>query len=257
MGEGLGPWLRAHLALVYGFLYLPIAVLFVMSFNASGLPTVWGGFTFDWYRELVQHQAIIAGARTSVLIALGATLAATVIGTLLALGLERVGTRLALDALVLAPAIVPDVVLAISLLAFYTLIQFTLGTVSVLLAHILFNIAFVAAIVRVRLHNLDPSLEEASLDLGANELRTFFGVTFPLILPGVVAAALLAFTLSLDEFVLAFFTAGPRTQTLPIVIYGMVRFGVPPTVNALAVVLITISFTLIVVSQRLTLKARR
>lgn len=257
MSDRVGPWLRAHLVVVYGFLYLPIVVLFVMSFNASGLPTAWGGFTFEWYQELAQHRAIINGARTSVMVALGATVVATVIGTLLALGLERVKTGLVLDALVLAPAIVPDIVLAISLLAFYTLIQFTLGTVSVLLAHILFNIAFVAAIVRVRLHNLDPSLEEASLDLGASELRTFFGVTLPLILPGVLAGALLAFTLSLDEFVLAFFTAGPRTQTLPIVIYGMVRFGVPPTVNALAVVLITFSFTVIIASQRLALRTRR
>ncbi len=251
MGE-VGPWLKAHLVLVYGFLYLPIVVLFGMSFNASGLPTAWGGFTFGWYRELVENQAILSGARTSILIALGATAVATIIGTLLAVGLERVGTNLALDAVVLAPAIVPDIVLAISLLAFYTLISFTLGTVSVLLAHVLFNIAFVAAIVRVRLHNLDPAMEEASMDLGAGELKTFFGVTLPLILPGVMAGALLAFTLSLDEFVLAFFTAGPTTQTLPIVIYGMVRFGVPPSVNALAVVLIGVSFTLIIASQRLT-----
>jgi spermidine/putrescine transport system permease protein len=151
----------------------------------------------------------------------------------------------------MAPAIFPDIVLAFSLLAFYTLIGFTLGRVSVMLSHVIFNTAFVASIVRTRLHNFDRSVEEAALDLGASELRTFRRITLPIITPGIVAGALLAFTLSVDEFVIAFFTNGPANPTLPVVIYSMVRFGVTPDVNALAVVLIAVSFTVILVAQRL------
>ncbi|MDH4117379.1 MAG: ABC transporter permease subunit, partial [Acidimicrobiia bacterium] len=132
-----------------------------------------------------------------------------------------------------------------------TLSGFTLGRVSVMASHVIFNLAFVASIVRTRLHNFDRSVEEAALDLGASELRTFWRITLPIISPGIVAGALLAFTLSIDEFVIAFFTNGPAHPTLPVVIYSMVRFGVTPEVNALAVVLIGLSFTVIFVAQRL------
>ena len=244
-------WSRVPLWIAYAFLYLPILVLFGMSFNASGLPTVWGGFTTDWYGELMRNEDILAGARTTVIVAVGATVVATFLGTLLAVGLERYNRSRLLDAAVLAPAIFPDIVLAFSLLVFYTLIGFTLGRLSVMLSHVVFNTAFVASIVRTRLHNFDRSVEEAALDLGATELRTFWRVTIPIITPGIVAGALLAFTLSFDEFVIAFFTNGPAHPTLPVVIYSMVRFGVTPEVNALAVVLIGLSFTFIFVAQRL------
>jgi spermidine/putrescine transport system permease protein len=245
-------WLhRLPLWVAYVFLYTPILVLFGMSFNASGLPTVWGGFTTSWYGELFDSAEILAGARSTLLVAVGSTILATVLGTLLALGLERYNRSRALDAAVMAPAIFPDIVLAFSLLAFYTLIGFTLGRVSVMLSHVIFNTAFVASIVRTRLHNFDRSVEEAALDLGASELRTFRRITLPIITPGIVAGALLAFTLSVDEFVIAFFTNGPANPTLPVVIYSMVRFGVTPDVNALAVVLIAVSFTVILVAQRL------
>lgn len=244
-------WHRLPLWLAYGFLYLPILVLFGMSFNASGLPTVWGGFTTSWYGEMLSNSDILGGARTTLIIAAGSTIVATVLGTLLALGLERHNRSRSLDAAVMAPAILPDIVLAFSLLAFYSLIGFTLGRVSVMAAHVTFNIAFVAAIVRTRLHNFDRSVEEAALDLGATELRTFSRVTLPIIAPGIVAGALLAFTLSVDEFVIAFFTNGPANPTLPVVIYSMVRFGVTPEVNALAVVLLAVSFSVILIAQRL------
>lgn len=242
---------RIPLWTAYAFLYLPILVLFGMSFNDSGLPTVWGGFTTRWYGEMLSNADILGGAANTLLVAIGSTVLATVLGTLLALGLERYNRSRALDAAVMAPAILPDIVLAFSLLAFYTLIGFTLGRVSVMLAHVTFNTAFVASIVRTRLHNFDRSVEEAALDLGATELRTFRRVTLPIITPGIVAGALLAFTLSLDEFVIAFFTNGPAHPTLPVVIYSMVRFGVTPEINALAVVLLAVSFTVILVAQRL------
>jgi spermidine/putrescine transport system permease protein len=244
-------WLVVPLLGVYGFLYVPIVILAVLSFNESGLPTAWTGFSTKWYGALFSNDLILRGARTTLVVALGATVLATIIGTLLALGLERYSRSVLFDAFAIAPAVVPDIVLAIGLLAFYTMIQFTLGTVSVLFAHVTFNIAFVTAVVRTRLHNFDRQLEEASLDLGATELRTFFRVTLPLIAPGILAAALLSFTLSVDEFVIAFFTRGAGVETLPTVIYSMVRFGITPEINALAVVLLGLSFTIVVVSQRL------
>ena len=244
-------WHRTPLWIAYAFLYLPILVLFGMSFNASGLPTVWGGFTTEWYSALMSNDDILSGARTTMIVAVGSTVLATVLGTLVAVGLERFNRSRLLDAAVLAPAIFPDIVLAFSLLVFYTLVGLTLGRVSVMLSHVIFNMAFVASIVRTRLHNFDRSVEEAALDLGASELRTFRRVTLPIIAPGIVAGALLAFTLSFDEFVIAFFTNGPSHPTLPVVIYSMVRFGVTPEINALAVVLIGASFTVIFLAQRL------
>lgn len=244
--------LGVHLGLVLLFLYGPIAMLIVLSFNDSGLPTAWGGFSTKWYGELIANTDIISATKNSLLVAVGSTLIATLIGTLLALGLERTIKSTALDALVFVPMIIPDIVLAIALLSFFSLLQMTLGLYTILLSHVVFNIAFVAAIVRTRLNYFDPSLEEASLDLGASEIATFFKITLPLIFPGMIAGALLAFTISIDEFVIAFFTAGPAEPTLPILIYAMVRFGVTPDVNALATIVVLISIMLILISQRLS-----
>jgi len=238
------------LGLVLLFLYGPIAMLMVLSFNESGLPTAWGGFSVKWYGELAANTAIRNAAVNSLLVAAGSTLLATPIGALLALGLERAIKSTLLDALVFVPIIIPDIVLAIALLLFYSFLQMTLGLHSILLSHVVFNIAFVAAIVRTRLSHFDPSLEEASLDLGASEVTTFFKITLPLIFPGIIAGALLAFTISVDEFVVAYFTAGPAEPTLPILIYSMVRFGVTPDVNALATLVVLVSITLLLTAQR-------
>ena len=242
--------LGVHLGLVLLFLYGPIAMLIVLSFNESGLPTAGGGFSTKWYGELVANTDILSAAVNSLLVATGSTLIATPIGTLLALGLERAIRSTLLDALVFVPMIIPDIVLAIALLSLYSLLQMTLGLYSILLSHVVFSIAFVAAIVRTRLSHFDPSIEEASLDLGASELTTFFKITLPLIFPGIVAGALLAFTISVDEFVVAYFTAGPAQPTLPILIYSMVRFGVTPDVNALATIVVLVSITLLLMAQR-------
>lgn len=246
--------LGAHLGLVLVFLYLPITVLVVLSFNRSGLPTAWGGFSLEWYERVLENEAVIRSIVNTLIVGIATTVVSTAIGTLLALGLERVTKSRALEGLVFVPMVVPDIVLAVSLLAFYNLV-FTswlgldLGLWSVILAHSVFNIAFVAAIVRTRFRDFDFSTVEASLDLGANELRTFFRITLPAIAPGVVAGALVAFTLSIDEFVIAFFTAGTET-TFPIQIYSMIRFGVTPEINAIATVVVFVSFVLILVSQR-------
>ncbi len=236
------------------FLYLPIAVLVGLSFNESGLPTSWGGFSTKWYAELVDDQEIRDAAVATLVVAVSTTAVAVLVGTPLAFGLARLRSRL-LDGLVYVPMIIPDIVLAIALLSAFNLV-FTqrlgqqLGLWSVVLAHATFAIAFVAIVVATRLAHFDHSTVEASLDLGASELKTFANVTLPQIAPGVIAGALIVFTLSVDEFVIAYFTAGIEV-TLPIKIYSMIRFGVTPVVNALATVVLAVSILLVLGSLRL------
>jgi len=243
---------KAYLALVYVFLYTPIAVLMILSFNKAGMPTAWTGFSTEWYGRLLESPKIIAAARNSLIVAIASTLIATTIGTLLALGVERRKASAGLDALLFAPMIIPDIVLAIALLSFFTFLKFSLGLHSIILAHVVFNIAFVCAVVRARLKSFDWSLTEASRDLGAGAVTTFLRITFPLIWPAVIAAALLAFTLSVDEFIIAYFTAGAGqgSTTLPMQIYAMIRFGVTPEINAMATIILLVSFILVLLAQR-------
>jgi spermidine/putrescine transport system permease protein len=250
-------WLNAHLGLVYVFLYVPILVLIVLSFNKSGLPTAWTGFSTEWYGKLIANPKILSAAGNSLIVAVVSTIISTGIGTLLAMGLEEGKPNPWLDALVAAPMIIPDIVLAISLLSFYTLLNMSLGLHSIVLSHAVFNIAFVCMVVRTRLKNFDKSIVEASIDLGASELTTFRRVTLPVIAPGVVAAALLSFTLSIDEFIIAYFTAGAGqgSTTFPMQIYAMIRFGVTPEINAIATIVIGFSFFLVLLSQRLNREA--
>lgn len=247
--------LRAELGVVLAFLYLPIAVVSVMSFNASGLPTAWGGFSLTWYEEVAANEELLEAFGNTLIVGLATTVIASVLGTLLALGLERAVRSSFLDTFVYVPMIIPDIVFAIALLSFYNLVftgllDLRLGLWSVILSHVTFDIAFVAVVVRTRLRHFDRAVEEASLDLGANEWRTFRHITLPLIAPGIVAGALIAFTLSFDEFIIAFFTKG-TTETFPTQVYSMIRFGVTPEVNAIATVVLGLSITLVLVSQRL------
>lgn len=245
--------LKAHLGATFAFLYIPIAVLIVLSFNRAGMPTAWSGFSVEWYGRLASNPQILNAAWNSVIVATISATIATVLGTLLALGVERARPSPARDALLFAPMIVPDIVLAIALLSFFTLLKFTLGLHSIILAHVVFNIAFVCAVVRARLKGFDWSLTEVSRDLGAGHLVTFRKITLPLILPSVIAAALLAFTLSIDEFIIAYFTAGAgqASTTLPMQIYSMIRFGVTPEINAMASIVMLVSFALVLLAQRL------
>lgn len=247
--NGLG-WLWLPLLLCGAFLYLPIAVLVAMSFNDGGSAYSWDGFSFRWYGELAGDRRLLSAAGTSLLVATGATVIATVLGTLLAVGLARHTRSKMLEASAMAPAILPDLLLAIGLLAFYHLAEIPKSTGTILLAHAAFGTAFVVAVVRARLAGMDLAEEEASRDLGAGPVTTFTRITVPAIAPAIVAGALLVFTLSLDEFVIAFFTAGPTTQTLPIAVYSMVRVGVTPEINALATVLVVISIAVVVFAAR-------
>ncbi len=246
-------WLGAHMGLVYAFLYIPIGVLMVLSFNESGLPTAWTGFSFHWYVALTENTAVLKATLNTVIVATASTILSTALGTLLAIGVEIRRRGSGLEAVLFAPMIIPDIVLAIALLSFYTLLNVTLGLHSIILSHVVFNIAFVCAVVRTRLRHFDWSIVEASIDLGASEFRTFFRVTLPMIFPGVLAGALLAFTLSVDEFIIAFFTAGAGqdSTTLPMQIYAMIRFGVTPEINAMATIVMAVSFTLVLMAQSL------
>lgn len=238
-------WLKLHMGGLFAFLYLPLLVLVILSFNDAQRAIVsWQGFTTRWYGELLKSPELLGALGTTLLIAALATTISVVLGTLLALGLERYTRSSVLDNAVYFPLLVPDIVLGIALLWFYSLIRFPLGTGSIVVAHSVWGTAFAAAIVRTRLRGFDRSIEEASLDLGVREIPTFFRITLPVILPGVVSAALVVFTLSVDEFVIAYFTAG-QTTTFPIQVYSMIRFGVTPAINAVATLLIAFSMLLI------------
>ena len=246
------PYLRLHMAALVAFLYLPILVLIALSFNESGLPTAWRGFTFDWYASLLRNEPILQAVRNTLVVALAVTMVSTVLGTLLAVGLQRTVRSRVLDAVLFLPAVVPDIVLAIGLLSFFNLLRFTLGLHTIVMAHIVFDMIFVSAIVRTRLGYFDRRIEEASMDLYAGPVTTFVRVTLPSILPGVIAGALVAFTLSVDEFVIAFFNSGPSSVTFPIRIYSMIRFGVTPEINAVATITLALSLVIVVVALRLT-----
>jgi len=243
---------RLTLVLVFGFLYLPIAVLVLLSFNASGLPTTWTGFSTKWYLSLAGNADILHAAWNTFVVAISATLIATVLGTMLALGMEaRRRKSSALEALAFAPMVIPDIVLAVALLSFLSKLNITLGLHTIVISHVIFDLAFVSSVVRARLKSFDYSIVEASRDLGASPWTTFWRVTFPVILPAIVAGALLAFTLSVDEFIIAFFTAGAGRSsiTLPMQIYSMIRFGITPEINALATLVMGVSATALLISQ--------
>jgi spermidine/putrescine transport system permease protein len=235
---------------VFFFLYAPIVIVIVMSFNASRIPFQWTGFSTQWYVQLLNNANVLEGLRNSLVVGVSTMVLSVVLGVLLAIGITRHSQSSTVQAVALAPAIVPDLALAIGLLALFSAISFPLGLTTVILSHTIFCMAFVAAIARGRLLQIDPALEEAALDLGDSQRGVFFRVTVPSLMPAIVAGALLSFTLSFDEFVITFFTNGPSTPTLPIVIYSMVRFGVTPEINALASLVLLFSIIIVLISQR-------
>ena len=248
-GPRFGLWLAAGAG--YAFLYVPLAIVVVYSFNDSRLNAEWVGFTLDWYRTLFGDSDMIAAAGNSLLIATSASLVSTVLGTAAGVAMYRYPTRL-LSFLVLAPIAIPEILMGVSLLIFFVLVNFTLGLVSVALAHIAFCIGFVAIVVRARLAGMDESLTEAARDCGATPWDAFRYVTLPLIMPGVIAGALMAFTLSIDDFVITFFTAGAGTVTLPLQIYSMIKIAVTPEVNAVSSLLMLLTLALIIIASRVS-----
>lgn len=244
-----GLWLAALTG--YAFLYIPLAIVVVYSFNNSRLNAEWVGFTLDWYGRLFHNEEMLAAAGNSLIIALTASAVSTVLGTMAGVAMYRYPSRL-LQILVLAPIAIPEILMGVSLLIFFVLLNFTLGLVSVALAHIAFCIGFVAIVVRSRLAGMDETLTEAARDCGASSWNAFRYVTLPLIMPGVIAGALMAFTLSIDDFVITFFTAGAGTVTLPLQIYSMIKIAVTPEVNAVSTLLMLLTLALIIIASKVS-----
>lgn len=261
---------------VYFFLWAPIVVLVLFSFNDSGSVSVWQGFTTRWYENILNNtfaagteaarfstDLMLSAVKNSLVVSISATVIATVIGTMVALSLARgsfPGKRL-LDAVLYLPVVIPEITQGISIAVFFKVIfdyietitgsRATTGFGTIIIAHVAFSISYVTIVVRARLADMNPRYEEAARDLGANEWRTFWRVTFPLIVPGIVAGALLAFTLSLDDFVVTFFNAGVGTTTLPIFVYGMLKTRVPPEINAISTIMLLVSTMLVGLSLAL------
>ena len=233
----------ASVVLGFAFLYLPIVLLVVYSFNASRLVTVWGGFSVKWYASLLENEAILDAAWVTLRVGLLSATIATILGTMAAVALVRRGRffgRTLFTGMVMAPLVMPEVITGLSLLLLFVAVGFDRGFWTVTLAHISFSMCFVAVVVQSRLVTFDRSLEEAALDLGAPPLKAFFLVTLPNIFPAVAAGWMLAFTLSLDDLVIASFTTGPGATTLPMKIYSQVRLGVTPEINAICTILVAL-----------------
>ncbi|MDL1910652.1 ABC transporter permease [Chloroflexi bacterium CFX6] len=255
----LGNWLLgANAALVFGFLYLPVLILVVFSFNETRSVAVFSGFSTEWYVILSHNTELLEAAKNSLLVGFITTIVATVIGTLTALAMDRYRFKLrtAFDANLYLPIVIPEIVMGISLLLFFNQalfpflqnafgIQASTGLHTITISHIAFDIPFVYVIVRARLADFDRTLEEAAADLGADEWQTFKRVTLPLLMPGIIGGALMAFTLSLDDYLITVFTKGVQEQTMPLYIYSLVRRGVTPEINALSSVLLAGSIGLV------------
>ena len=263
-------WLRAHTAIVYAFLYLPIVVVVLFSFNANRLATIWTGFSVDWYARALGDEVVQSALLNSFSVALPNAILATTFGTMAALGLQRVGRRMRIgfDALTYVSIIVPEIVIALSTLVLFASTfsfindnfgtRLQLGVPTIIAAHMLFNISIVLLLVRARLSGMDRTMVEASYDLYATPWRTFRQITFPQLLPAIVAGFLLAFTFSFDDYVITSFVSGPGSSTLPIFIFGQVKRGVSPETNAVATMMLIFTLAMLAIGQLvLTHNARR
>lgn len=246
-------WLAAYTALVYLFLYAPVIVMVLYSFNRDPRNAVWRGFTFSWYATLWGDLEIRRALWNSLQVGVIATLVATTLGTMAALALTRYHFRLrgALSGLVYLPMVVPEVVMGTSLLSFLAAIGWKLSLSTIIVSHIAFCVSYVTITVRARLAGMDFRLEEAAADLGAGPWDTFRLVTLPRILPGVISGALLCLTISIDDFVVTFFTQGVGSGTLPIRIYSMVKTGITPEINAVSSLMLLTTFCLMMIYGRL------
>jgi spermidine/putrescine transport system permease protein len=248
--------LKTTALLVYGFLYLPLLIVVIYSFNDSRLNAEWVGFTWKWYDKLFHNREMLTAAGNSLIIASSSALVATVLGTLAGMAMYRYRMKL-LPGLVLAPIAMPDILMGVSLLLFFIMLNMSLGLISITLAHITFCIGFVALSVQARMSSIDRSLPEAARDLGATPWQCFRKITLPLLAPGIIAGALMAFTLSIDDFVITFFVAGVGSSTLPLQIYSMVKIAVTPEVNAISTLLMLLTLILITLVARLSPGALR
>ena len=245
-----------YIGLVFLFLYLPILLVIIFSFNTSKMNIVWEGFTLSWYGTFFKNRPLMEALSNTLIVAVASTAISTVIGTIGAVGLHKYNFRgkKIIDKLLYMPIVIPEIILGISLLAIFSILNIPLGLVSITIAHITFSIPFVVINVRARLAGFNASLEEAAMDLGANRFTTFMTITLPIIMPGVLSGAMLAFALSIDDVVISFFTCGPQSTTLPIKILSMVKTGVTPEVNALSTIIMVVTIVIICLNTRAQVK---
>jgi spermidine/putrescine transport system permease protein len=246
-------WLLGIVAAVYLFLHIPILVLVAFSFNNSKFSVAWSGFTLSWYQRLLERPDILRGLKASLVVGSISTMIAAVLGTLMALALSRhrFRGRTWMEGFLYVPIVTPEIVVGISLLILFALFKLPLGLATITIAHVAFNLSFVVIVVLARLQGMDRSLEEAAMRLGADEVSTFWKVTVPQLWPGIVAAALLAFTMSFDDYVITSFVSGPGSSTLPIVVYGMVRKNIEPSINAISTIILLTTTGLIYFADRM------
>jgi spermidine/putrescine transport system permease protein len=249
-------WLSMVALIVYAFLYLPIVILIVFSFEQSRLAVHWTGFTFAWYQRLFTDESLGSALGNSLIVATISVAVAGVMGTMAAVGLSRLhfAGKDIYRAMILLPIIIPEIAMAVSALTLFLALGMTLSLATIIISHIVFCVSYVTLTVMGRLDGIDPRLEEAAQDLGASPIMAFFKVTLPLLMPGIVAGCLLAFVLSLDDFVVTQFTAGVGATTLPLRIYSLVKFGVSPEINSLSTLMIMGTVTLTMVSEILSRK---
>jgi putrescine transport system permease protein len=258
MTRGLSAFNAVSLTLGFAFLYVPIVLFVVYSFNDSQLVTVWGGFSTRWYVSLINNEQLLEAAWVTLRVGLVSATVATVLGTLAAIALVRMGRfrgRTLFSGMVYAPLVMPEVITGLSMLLLFVAIGLDRGFLTVTLAHVTFSMCFVAVVVQSRLVSFDRSLEEAAMDLGCPPVRTFFAVTLPIIAPAVASGWMLAFTLSIDDLVISQFTTGPGATTLPMRIYSSVRLGVKPEINAVCAILIAIVTTGVIVASLVAKRA--
>ena len=243
--------LCAYAMAILAFLYLPLLILALYSFNESRINAVWSGFTFDWYLTLFKNRRVLEALTNSLIVAFASTIVSTVLGTTAAIALNKYQYKYknVINGLLYLPILIPEIVMGLSLLVLFSQAHIPLGKTSLILAHITFCVSFVVITVNARLEGMRPELEQAAMDLYATPFQTFRYVTLPLAMPGIVAGALMAFTLSIDDFIISFFVAGPNSTTLPLYIYAMVKRGISPEINALSTLLMLATIVLVVLAQ--------
>ncbi len=247
---------RNHVLLAYSlaviaFLYLPLVILAAYSFNSSRVNAVWNGFTVDWYLSLFKNRRVLEALTNSLIIAFFSTIVSTVLGTTAAIALNRYKFKYqnVINGLLYLPILIPEIVMGLSLLVLFSQAHFPLGKGTLILAHITFCVSFVVITVNARLEGMKPEYEQAAMDLYATPWQTFRYITLPIAMPGIVAGALIAFTLSIDDFIISFFVAGPNSTTLPLYIYAMVKRGISPEINALSTLMMIVTVSLVIIAQ--------
>lgn len=243
--------LCAYAMAILAFLYLPLLILALYSFNESRINAVWTGFTLDWYVSLFKNRRVMEALTNSLVVAVVSTVVSTFLGTTAAIALNRYQYKHknVINGLLYLPILIPEIVMGLSLLVLFSQVHVPLGKTSLILAHITFCVSFVVITVNARLAGMKPELEQAAMDLYATPAQTFRYITLPLAMPGIVAGALIAFTLSIDDFIISFFVAGPNSTTLPLYIYAMVKRGISPEINALSTLMMFVTVSLVVIAQ--------